>query len=97
MKPNDLVFIKTTGEEVLVLAVENKNPLFQGLSGVTITVSRPMLGQNGIEHVVNEFLLEQVETVEERFKREYDMRQRVKDISQTLDKAEATEKATLPN
>lgn len=62
-KPGDLVLIKTTEEPVIVLATRDTKKLsgYPLPSSVEVTVRRPVAGQNGISHEINDFYLEEVE------------------------------------
>lgn len=65
-------YIKTTGEEVFVLAVqENKRALPEGssLSGQIAVVRRPVAGENGCFHNIDSFCIEELETKESRMER----------------------------
>ncbi len=67
-KPGDLVLVKTTEEPVIVLAIINI--VCPDLpSGVVLRVRRPVAGQDGISHSVNEFYLEEVEFPNDRNRR----------------------------
>lgn len=65
-------FIKTTGEEVFVLGVgSNPKSLPDGstLSGNVATVRRPVAGENGCYHLMEMFMVEELENSEERMQR----------------------------
>ena len=66
VEPRTVAFVKTSGEVGFVLAigtpVEGSPPL--------VSLRVPVVGQNGIHHEVREFLLDELETFEERLLRE---------------------------
>jgi hypothetical protein len=94
--PGTTAFVKTTNEEVFVLGVSGNLSPFQGpenvmneigpFSGTTVIVRRPKLGQEGIIHTVDFFLVEELETLEDRVRREKDCQDRVRATLNSLDK-----------
>lgn len=63
-KRGDLAFIRTTGEQVTVLT-----PAESLSESAVVQVRRPVAGQNGIDHIVNEFFLFELESLDEQRKR----------------------------
>lgn len=68
IKPGDVVTVKTTDEPVFVMKVNmgEVNPELPEFSGVTVTVKRPLLTQNGVDYKIHDLLLEELTTYEER-------------------------------
>jgi hypothetical protein len=62
---NEVVSIKTTQEPVFVLAISN------GL----VTVRRPVMGNDGVKHLTEEFTLAELETEADRIERNYKEKQ----------------------
>lgn len=96
-------YVKTTNEEVFILGVSGNVSPFLGpeatlneigpFSGTTVIVRRPKLGQDGITHTVDFFLAEELESLEDRVRREKDSQDRVRNTLSSLDKTnEATAK-----
>lgn len=56
IKANEVAYLKTTGEAVFVLAIEDKE----------VSVRRPVFGQEGNTHRVEQFLLAELETAEDQ-------------------------------
>ena len=100
-------FVKTTNEEVFILGISGNVAPFQGpenvlaeigpFSGTTIIVRRPKLGQDGLTHTVDFFLAEELETLEDRVRREKDTNDRVRTTLNSLDKSaeQATQKEMM--
>lgn len=61
IKPNEVAFIKTTGEAVFVLSLCEDTPC--------AAVRRPVAGQDGIRHEREQFFLAELETLDEQRKR----------------------------
>lgn len=61
IKAQEVAFIKTTGEAVMVLSYPNSNN--------KATVRRPIQGNNGIFHKTEEFNYFELETLDEQRKR----------------------------
>jgi hypothetical protein len=80
IKQNDVVAIKTTGEIVFVLTVDEAS------GGAS--VRRPVLSEGGISHAVEPYLLEELETVEAYVNREATMQTyKIKAQKNILEKA----------
>jgi hypothetical protein len=60
IKQNEVAFLKTTGEAVFVMITNS-----MGVVG-DVKVRRPMIGQNGVKHVIETFQIEELETLEEQ-------------------------------
>jgi hypothetical protein len=80
IKPGILATVKTSQEPCLVLTLLSiEESSFNGsvkldpvaFSGQVAVVRLPKETPNGVEHVVEQFLVEELETTEERFDREY--------------------------
>jgi hypothetical protein len=62
--------IKTTGEEVMILAIEkDEGGVLPGLGDI-VTVRRPVMSQDGIKHLTESFGSAELETKEEKLDRE---------------------------
>ena len=75
IKVGEVVVVKTTGEQVFVLAVlddtENENtPSVGMLHGGVADVRIPVLTRDGIEHQTFRFSVEELETTDDRMQRE---------------------------
>ena len=71
-KPGDLVLIKTTEEPVIVLetwTVSHGEWFGKLPSNTQLRVRRPVAGQNGISHQIDNFFLEEVEFPNDRSSR----------------------------
>lgn len=64
IKPDDVAFIKTTGEAVFVLRFFESDEWDQTVSNVD--VRRPIMGQKGCKHVIETFRVAELETLEEQ-------------------------------
>lgn len=81
MKPGDLVFVKTTGEEVAVLGLDGNRAIpdeVGPVSGTTVIVRRALNTRDGVKHVLDYFLIEELETLEERVRRDHNNQDVVK-------------------
>jgi hypothetical protein len=58
IKTNEVAFVKTTGEAVFVISASQADG--------NVHVRRPVAGQDGIRHVVDEFLPEELESLDEQ-------------------------------
>ena len=80
-KPGDLVFIKASDERAFVLKVEEGTNAFfsntlglgekQPFSGETALLRVPVVSEKGIHHELRRFLIEELESIPERFDRLY--------------------------
>jgi len=73
IRAGDIVYIKTTGEEVWVLRIHEDNSMFPphaGLEPYVATVRRPILTREGVQHKWEDFLVDELETAAERSERE---------------------------
>lgn len=68
IKQGEVAFLKTTGEAVFVLEINDPSPKF-GDKELTVAVRRPVAGQNGIQHVEDKFLLAELESYDDQKKR----------------------------
>ena len=74
IKVGEVVTIKTTGEQVFVLSIDEVGTEPTGvLSGTTAEVRVPVLTREGIKHVIETFLVEELESEEARLEREANM------------------------
>jgi hypothetical protein len=68
IKQGDVAFIKTTGEAVYVLEFHDPAPKF-GDKDLAVSVRRPVAGQDGVRHVIDEFQFGELESLDEQRKR----------------------------
>lgn len=64
IKAGEVAFLKTTGEAVFVLTINEV--LGEGNLGNTVAVRRPIVGQNGIEHDENVFFIGELESLDDQ-------------------------------
>lgn len=89
MKPGDVVFVKTTNEEVFILGLTGNRELpfpdeIGPFSGTTAIVRRPSIGQGGVTYVLDFFLIEELESLEDRVRREKSQQDRVRKTMEEL-------------
>lgn len=65
IKEKEVAFLKTTGEAVFVLAINDPAPKL-GDKDLDVAVRRPISGQNGIRHEVEKFHLAELESFEDQ-------------------------------
>ena len=88
--PGTTAFIKTSNEEVFILGLSGNhkagipvNTIDDKLfSGTTAIVRRPVITDDGVKHILDYFLVEELETVEDKVRRQKEMDERVR---KTLD------------
>ena len=88
--PGTTVFVKTSNEEVFLLGLSGNNRAAippgtiddKIFSGTTAIVRRPLITDQGVKHVLDYFLIEELETLEDRVRRQKEMDERVR---KTLD------------
>lgn len=85
IKALELARVKTSGEDVFILA----------LSTTTATVRRPTGTTDGIKHVVEDFLLQELETPDEARTREMAERFSLQQKFSSLQQPESSEASTL--
>jgi len=71
IKPGTVVYMKTTEEPLFVLSLNSGEPQYAGFSGSTLTVRRPQLSEHGLRYIVEDFLTEEIETLDEKNARQY--------------------------
>lgn len=74
LKVGQVAILRTTDEPCLVLRVYEgkKQSKLEGLSGMFVQVRRPRQTDEGIDHVINEFYAEELESLEDKKKRVMD-------------------------
>jgi len=79
-KPSDVAFLRTTQEPVFVLDIKEGTSVqkFPGLSGQVATVRRPSEGREGIRHTIEFFSVEELETLDDRHKRQVEEMEEMK-------------------
>ena len=79
-------FLKTTGEEVFVLGIGDATslPIGSTLTPKVATVRRPVMGENGMFHMVEQFYLEELELKEDQLVRKLEEQ---REFERMLDKA----------
>jgi hypothetical protein len=71
LKENEVAFLKTTGEAIFILS-------FLPEEG-TVAVRRPVAGQDGLRHVVENFRVQEIESLDDQQARFISERQKVMD------------------
>lgn len=108
MNIGDTVFVKTSNEEVFILGLTgNKSTIpaeinvieseIGPFSGTTAIVRRPSLGQDGVNHVIDFFLIEELETLEDRVRRDKTQQDRVRKTLEAIDVAGKATAAEIMN
>ena len=64
IKEGEVAFVRTTGEAVYVLKISDPSPKL-GDKELTVSVRRPVAGQDGVRHVIDGFFLNELESPEE--------------------------------
>lgn len=64
LKAGSIATLRTTGEPLFILEVRSEQSSFPGLSGKMVTVRRPITTENGLQHEVTSFHIEEVEDTE---------------------------------
>jgi len=87
--PGSTAFVITSNEEVFILGLTGNHTagvpeevVDKVFSGTTAIVRRPLITDEGVKHVLDYFLIEELETLEERVRRQKTMDERVR---KTLD------------
>lgn len=96
--PGNIAFIKTSNEEVFILGLTGNHRAgvpqdvwdSQLFSGTVAIVRRPTITDAGLKHVLDYFLIEELETLEDRVRRQKDMDDRVR---KTIDELNGEAKA----
>jgi hypothetical protein len=65
IKQGEVAFLKTTGEAVFVRSFRDPSPKL-GDKDLVVEVRRPVMGQDGVRHVVEEFQLAELESLDEQ-------------------------------
>jgi hypothetical protein len=65
IKQGEVAFLKTTGEAVSVLAFRDPSPKL-GDKSLIATVRRPVAGQDGIQHIEDDFFIWELESIDEQ-------------------------------
>jgi hypothetical protein len=65
IKQGEVAFVKTTGEAVYVLGFRDPS-LKIGDKDMIVEVRRPLASQEGIKHIVDEFCLGELESLDEQ-------------------------------
>lgn len=68
IKQGEVAFLKTTGEGVFVLEIKDPSPKL-GDKELIVEVRRPVAGQGGIQHKVETFYLNELESYDEQKRR----------------------------
>ena len=70
IKAGQVALLKTTEEPLFVLAIENLDKVYSGLSGSVAIVRRPIQGTEGVTHSIERFFIEELETLDEKHTRQ---------------------------
>lgn len=65
IKQGEVAFVKTTGEAVFVLSFKDPSPKL-GDKDFLAVVRRPIAGQDGVRHEINEFFTGELETIDQQ-------------------------------
>lgn len=66
IKAGQVALLKATEEPVFILQVLEKGKTFPELSGSVAIVRRPTQGQNGVFHSLEEFYVEELESLDDK-------------------------------
>jgi hypothetical protein len=91
-------YLVTSGEAVFVLDVQPKTDaqkevlgIPEALSGTIATVRRPVMGQNGVTHLLETYYVEELETEDDRQGRELENRKKFNERIRALQAEEEKE------
>ena len=93
IKAGEVAFLKTTGEAVFILGFYADGP---GSDKDYVKVRRPIAGQDGIKHTIEQFQLNELESLEEQQARFVAERQKVMDKYGPKGDAPGVEDAGFP-